>query len=312
MRIASITVAFNPDPARLAQQLAAVRNQVDEIIIVDNASAPSLANSLDCPEIVAVLGNAPHIEVVELHENGGIACGFNVGIELARSRGAGFVLLLDHDSIPAADMVSKLVAGYIRAIGESGATSVAAVGPQIIDSRDAHEFPFIRLGWLRNQHIRCVDGQESLVACDLLISSGTLIPIDAFDKIGRFDESLFIDNVDLEWCCRARRGQFSLFGVCEAELDHRLGDQRRVVLSQLFIVVHSPLRMYYQTRNRILLYRRGYVPLKWKLKDMLRMAARFVAVILFVAPRLDYLRMTVLAIRDGVANRGGRLRDRAG
>ena len=144
----------------------------------------------------------------------------------------------------------------------------------------------------------------------MLISSGTLVSIDAFDKIGRFDETLFIDNVDLEWCCRARARGFLLFGVCDAQLDHRLGDQRRVVFDRLVLVVHSPLRMYYQTRNRILLYRRGYMPLKWKLKDNLRMVARFAAIMLFVAPRLEYLRMTALAIRDGVANRGGRLQDR--
>lgn len=309
MRITSITVAFNSDPIRLARQLVALCDQVDKIIIVDNGSVPSVKSGLNQPEIAAMLANVPHIDFIALSENGGIASGFNVGVEAARKQGAEFVLLLDHDSVPAADMVSKLVAGYQQAAAESE-LPVAAVGPRIVDSRDAHEYPFIRLGWFRNLHMRCAVSLEKLIACDFLISSGSLIAISAFDKIGGFDEALFIDSVDLEWCFRARNVEFLLFGVCEAKLDHRLGDHRRVVLNKIFLVVHSPLRIYYITRNRILLYWRRHVPLKWKLKDMLRMAAKFAAIMLFVAPRLEYLHMTLLAIRDGLANRGGRLRDR--
>ena len=309
MRITSITVAFNADPIRLARQLVALYDQVDKIIIVDNGSVPSVKSGLNQPEIVAMLANAPHFDVIPLNENGGIASGFNVGVDAARKQGAEFVLLLDHDSVPAPDMVSKLLTGYEQASGESTTGGVAAVGPRIVDARDKHEFPFIRLGWIRNQHMRCTDSGADIIACDFLISSGSLIPMRAFDKIGGFDEALFIDSVDLEWCFRARSARLSLVGICDAKLDHRLGDHRRVVLNKIFLVVHSPLRIYYITRNRILLYWRRHVPLKWKLKDMLRMAAKFVALMLFVAPRLQYLRMTALAIWDGVANRGGRLRD---
>ncbi len=311
MRITSITVAFNADPTLLARQLVALQDQVGNIVIVDNGSVPSIKSGLNQPEIAATLAGAPHIDFVELPENDGIAVGFNVGIEAARRQGAELVLLMDHDSVPAADMVSKLYAGYLQVISKSTASKVAAIGPRIVDTRDAQEFPFIRLGWFRNRHIRCGGNQENLVSCDLLISSGTLVSIDAFDNIGKFDETLFIDNVDLEWCCRARARGFLLYGVCDAQLNHRLGDRRRVVLSQLVLVVHSPLRMYYQTRNRLLLYRRDYIPLKWAIKDFLRMVARFAATIVFVAPRGQYLRMTILAMRDGFANRGGRLLDGA-
>ena len=250
MRITSVTVAFNPDPCRLAAQLAALRNQVDEIVVVDNGSAQPIKTILAQPETATLTGDVSHITVIVLTENQGIASGFNIGTETAREGGAEFVLLLDHDSVPAADMVSKLLTGYQQASSESATGSVAAVGPRIVDARDKHEFPFIRLGWFRNQHIRCADSHENLVACDFLISSGSLIAMSAFDKIGGFDEALFIDSVDLEWCFRARSAHFSLYGICDAKLNHRLGDHRRAVLNKIFLVVHSPLRIYYITRNR--------------------------------------------------------------
>jgi len=73
------------------------------------------------------------------------------------------------------------------------------------------------------------------------------------------------------------------------------------------LVIHSPHRLYYMTRNRLLLYRRAYVPLKWKIKDVIRMGCKFIVTILLVAPRRLYARMTWVAIRDAVAGRGGRL-----
>ena len=308
-RVFSITVAFNPAPMRLAEQIAALRTQVDEIIVMDNGSVPSVTSLFARPEIAALVSEKLPINFIVLEENLGVASGFNIGIEASRKRGAEFVLLLDQDSIPATDMVTRLLAGYQQAASESAANTVAAVGPRIVDSRDKHDYPFIRLGWIRNQHLRCTSSQQKTIACDFLISSGALIPVGAFDKIGKFDDALFIDSVDLEWCCRARARQFSLYGVCNAELDHRLGDERHLVLNQKNVVVHSPVRIYYQTRNRIALYRRSYMPLKWKMKDFVRMTARFLTIMFFVEPRLEYLRMSALGIRDGLATHGGRFVD---
>lgn len=309
-RVASVTVAYNPDPIRFARQLAALRHQVEEIIVVDNGSVPSVKNICSRPEIVSLIGSEPRINLVVLPQNQGIASGFNIGIDAARQSGAEFVLLLDHDSIPATDMVSKLLDGFNPATNTSTAeTAIAAVGARIADSRDKKDYSFVRFGWFRHRHIRCrcTNNTMKRVACDFLISSGSLVSLSAFDKIGPFDEGLFIDNVDLEWCCRARREKFALYGVGEAELDHWLGEHRRSVWGRINLVVHSPLRIYYMTRNRILLYRRNYIPLKWKIKDVGRMIAKFLALMLFVSPRRKYVRMTMLALRHGLANRQGPL-----
>ncbi|HET7728841.1 MAG TPA: glycosyltransferase [Usitatibacter sp.] len=300
----SITVAFNPEPARLLEQLEALRGQVEEAILVDNGSMPPIERALD---EAAVRGfDRRHVRLVRLSENRGIAGGMNVGIGHARGSGAGHVLLLDHDSVPAAGMVERLVEGHRKAEATPGG-AVAAVGPRVHDPRDAGEYPFVRLGWTHNEHRRCA-GPGEIVACDFLISSGALVPMAAVDRVGEFDESLFIDNVDLEWCCRARHRGLRLFGVCDAHLDHRLGDARRPVLGGFGLVVHSPERLYYMTRNRFMLYRRAYMPLKWKWKDLLRALFKFAATMLVAGNRREYARMTAAALRDAWHDRGGPLR----
>jgi rhamnosyltransferase len=310
VHVCSITVAFNPEPARLAEQIQALLGQVDEILIVDNDSETPAEDALRQQAGEFPRDERTRVRFLRLDENHGVAAGFNIGAREAAAAGAKFVLLLDDDSIPAPDMVRKLLAAYDHCRSLSGAQPVAAVGPRVNDRRNPVEYPFIRLGWLRNPHLRCGAGQD-VIACDFLISSGSLIALDALAAVGAFDERLFIDSVDLEWCSRARSRNFALYGVCEARLDHRLGDRRQVFMNSFKLVVHPPRRVYYMTRNRLLLYRRPYMPLKWKLKDALRAMAKFAATVLLVPPRLEYAKMTLRAIRDAAARRGGRFDGKA-
>ena len=297
--VSSITVAFNPDAPRLAAQLTALAGQVSRMIVVDNGSRRPVREDLAPLLAPAALART---EWLCLDENQGVARGFNVGVREARSWGARYALLLDHDSIPAEHMVAALVAAHQG----DDAERVAATGPRVHDLRDDREFPFVRLAWPRNRHVRC-GGPEGRVACDFLISSGCLLSLRAFEEIGEFDEALFIDNVDLEWCFRARSHGYALYGACGARLDHRLGDERLAILNRYEIVVHSPERLYYMTRNRVMLYWRGYMPLSWKLKDAVRGAAKCAATMALVRPRGEYARMTLRALRDAVARRGGKL-----
>lgn len=298
-RIASVTVAFNPPPARVAEQIHALRAQVDEIFIVDNGSIESVGRALRALQSDA----DPGVTVITLPDNAGVGAGFNEGMHRVLRGASDYVLLLDHDSVPTPGMVAALLAAHSAA---SAKGPVATVGPRIRDSRDGHEYPFVRLGWTRNPKLRCTGG-EATIPCDFLISSGSLVSREALARVGLLDPQLFVDYVDLDWCCRAKAKGFSLHGVCGATLRHELGEDPRRVLGGVRIVVHPPERTYYLLRNRLLLYQRGHIPLKWKLKDVARAALKLASTLLFVPPRAQHLRMAVLAVRDGLRRRGGPL-----
>jgi rhamnosyltransferase len=117
------------------------------------------------------------------------------------------------------------------------------------------------------------------------------------------DERLFIDNIDMEWCFRAKAKGYRLLGVSDALLYHRLGDSvRRLPFPGIdkAVLIHSPRRQYYIMRNRLLLYRRAYVPLAWKCADFPRLLFKLVYFSLFVAPRRENLRMMWRGLRDGL------------
>lgn len=292
-----MTVAYHPEPGLMQEQWRGLEGQVAHAIVVDNGSGAGFAD-------LAREGIPGFVRVLDCGGNVGVARGWNLGIAEARKAGATHVLLLDHDSVPEPGMVQALLAGWDAAVAR-GDGPVAAVGPRVSDPRDKRELPFVTLGWLANRHGRC-GGDGGLVPCDFLISSGALVELAAWDAVGPLDEDLFIDSVDLEWCCRARARGMGLYGVCHAVLDHRLGDARHTALPGVDVVVHSPERLYYMTRNRFTLYARGYMPLKWKAKDILRALAKFATLVLLVPPRREYARMSWRGVRDALAGRRGR------
>jgi rhamnosyltransferase len=88
-------------------------------------------------------------------------------------------------------------------------------------------------------------------------------------------------------------------------LDHQLGDRVQRFLWRE-VPVRSPLRHYYLVRNACLLYRRPYIPARWKIADGCRLPLKLVYYSLFAAPRLAQLRMMFTGVLHGLLNRGGR------
>jgi rhamnosyltransferase len=84
------------------------------------------------------------------------------------------------------------------------------------------------------------------------ITSGSLVSVPAWDLVGGFDEGLFIDQVDHEFCLRLHLRGLSVLECGTAFLTHRMGDmKRRRLLGPVYVSNHSTLRRYYITRNRL-------------------------------------------------------------
>lgn len=296
----AVVVTHRPDAALLARALAAVAPQVDALVVVDNGSGEAALDAMR--PLVATHGGV----LLQSAGNVGLAEGFNRGIAHARAAGHGFVLLLDQDSVAAPGMVATLVGAY-RSLSRSaggGGPRVAAVGAQFVDARTGMAGPFVRVGFPFNRKIPGQPGD--CVECDFLISSGCLVPMAVLDAVGDMDATLFIDNVDLDWSFRARHAGYRLFGVCDARMEHCIGD--RLVRSRWVptgVLVHGPKRLYYMMRNRLLLYRRRHVPGTWVAQDVLRLCGKFVRMSLLVPPRSRNLRAMVAGLRDGLLGRSG-------
>lgn len=301
--VAAIIVSYNPDPLVFAQQLARIAAQVEHLVLVDNASHPSRRAML------AALAAEQGAVLLENTDNLGLATGQRQGIETALALGADFTLLLDQDSLPAPDLVVRLLAAY-RRLAAAG-RRVAGVGPRAVFAPSGRSLPFIHFTPYAASKLHCRN-TDDLVCTDFLISSGLLTPVWVYDSVGLPEDALFIDNVDLEWCFRARHLGFDLYGVCDAVLEHKIGKQTRFLLARNSrgpIYIHDPVRQYYQTRNRIILYGRRYVPWAWKIQDFPRALFKLFYFGLMVPPRREHLRMMALALWDALHGVTGAFRD---
>jgi len=294
--VCAIVVAWQSELPLLDTVIQSVRSQVGGVVVVDHGS--------QCVAFASWMDHMQAQGVVCLRhlDNPGLAAGFNRGIEYARTHGFGFVMLLDQDSVIADEMVPTLLEGY-HAL--SAHARVAVVGPQFIDRRTGLKAPFVRFGFPFNRKIKGGPGQR--IGCDFLISSGSLIPIPVLDQVGMMDETLFIDNIDMDWCMRASAQGYTLYGICDATMQHAIG--QRILPSRWHpggIAIHSPTRQYYFTRNRVLLYRRPHVPWVWVAQDVLRLVGKTLRMSLLVAPRRAHIRAIWHGICDGLHRRGGR------
>ena len=306
-RVLAIIVSHNPELTSLANLLDRLKGQVQGVCIVDN-------HSNNAPQLAQLVTGRPQsscgIELVPLQKNVGLGAAHNRGIERARQHGCSHILILDQDSLPHTNMVANLVQGLKQA---SLTHRVSAVGPRYFNQVNQSAPPFIRFGALKFRRLHCPArsgadrGAPNLLEADFLISSGSLITLSALEQVGRMDEDLFIDHVDTDWFLRARSLGFKAFGVCDAVMQHGLGEKthRVKLLRERNVPQHKPFRYYYIFRNSVLLYKRRYC-WRWKWNDLQRLVMIFVMYGLFCPPRKQHLRMIFQGLRDGLSGRTGK------
>jgi rhamnosyltransferase len=212
---------------------------------------------------------------------------------------------MDQDSVPDPGMVAALSSAYGELV--AAGNKVAAVGPRFRDRESGRLSSHVRFGMMRFVPLACEPGKR-VITTDLLISSGSLISIEALDAIGEMDEVLFIDQVDTEWVLRARAKGYAVWGHCEAAMTHTLGEQRRRVWFGRWreIPLHKPFRYYYMFRNSLLLQRRSYPCWAWRRVDMIRLLQIVVFMTMFHPQRLQALQSMLSGLWDGVRSNRSR------
>ena len=140
------------------------------------------------------------------------------------------------------------------------------------------------------------------------ITSGSIIQISKFKEIGFFDEKLFIDLVDTEWCIRAQSYGYKIVQNNKLIIKHSLGE-RSIKLFDLTIQIHTPLRLYYYFRNSIYLYTLPHISVNWIFIDFYKNILRLIFYMLFVKKRFTYFRYIIKGYYHGIIRKMGKLDD---
>lgn len=241
MKIGSVIVTYNPKLDILRKNIQRVKGQVDECILVDNNS-----NNID---EVKSLAADEGIRVIHLDKNEGIASAQNKGFAYFDSKFFEWVLTLDQDSLIPYDTLEKY-----KNTKKMDRESTAIISAKYFDRN-----------WTDSQKEALVyQGKENVIEKKLVISSGNLVRVLSWKKVDGFDESLFIDMVDYDFCVKLGIAHYKIWQANNIVMEHAVGDViHKPILEKILLLPetglladHSAFRQYYIYRNTIIFNKR--------------------------------------------------------
>lgn len=253
-------VVYHPDEDHLRRLVAAVAPDADEVAVFANSPLP---DGLEASLRLAAGGTA--FAVLGAGANLGLGAAYDAFLDRAGSRALPFAFLLDQDSLPRPGTIPALVARH-RELTASGERP-AVVGPQPLDPAGEP----MRLALSRPDP---APPRPGLIRVAFVISSGSLVSVEAARTIGPFRADFFIDAIDLEWCFRAGAAGFSIWVAAQVAMDHRLGRGVIALPFGLLLADQPNLRLYTFIRNQLAMLRLSHVPRAHKLKTVLSLPVR--------------------------------------
>ena len=224
IKISACVILYNPG-GYIVQNIKLIINQVQKLYIIDNS---------DVNDYQSAFGNK-NIAYIKNNENKGIASALNQAAVIALADGYDYLLTLDQDSLPEMDLIEK----YSNYINTNNSDCIGLLSPN-----------YIYKDFSKPQ--KKLFDHPVLVA----LTSGSLLNLHAYDKCGPFKDEYFIDYVDYEYCLRLRNKGFQIIKIWNAFINHSLGSIKtgKFLFVKVSVTNHSPLRLFYRTRNRFSVY----------------------------------------------------------
>ena len=261
-------VLYNPDIDRLRLNIEAIRNQVETVYLQDNGSS----NVVDVENLIKAF---PTVVLLRNPENKGSAWALNRLCEKADVNDYQWILTLDQDSV-CPDNLVEIYKKYLV-----GANMLC---PKIID---------------RNYGV--IDGSEKNVeAVEKCITSGCLLKLSSWRELHGFDEKMFIDGVDFEFCYRMKKSGMNILRINEVALNHEIGNitVRQFLGLKVIVKNHSAFRKYYIAKNIIYMARKrnNYLLI---MRGILQEIKLIEIVLLYEDDKSQKLKRIIRGIEDG-------------
>ena len=228
-------ITYNPEIDRLSQCIQKAVQECQKVVVVDNGSA----NVGDIVQFVETFENS---YIIENERNFGIAKALNQVFCEAVKQNYKWVLTLDQDTV----IPDNLLERYSQAISNNF-INLAIICPQIHDDLSKKTWPVLNEGERERYVEKC-------------ITSASLNNVKMWDAVGGFDEKLFIDEVDHDYCYRVGKSNGKILLVDNVTINHTIGNSKIYTILGKEIIVrnHSAFRKYYITRNILLVDRKQH------------------------------------------------------
>jgi len=280
--ICAIIVTLEVD-VDFKQRVENIIHQVAKVVIVDNSSGDKTI------KILQDLADNKKIFVIFNKQNLGIAAALNEGIFWALNNGYHWALTLDDDSTAEPFMVETLSGIYNSVMDQE---HIAIIGANHIDPTTKELYVDPGRGKVKDWITRVT-----------VITSGSLMPLKAYQKIGPLRNDFFIDGVDHEYCLRARSKGFKIYLALKPILRHPMGNRKKISLIIPWIKIvttnYQPFRWYFLVRNRLILVKEYLFkePI-WCISRLIRMIGLMGIMLFFEKKRAQKVKFIFLGFAD--------------
>lgn len=281
-KVAGVVILYHPDE-KVVENIRSYYNALDRLFVVDNT--PSGCK----PHIQNKIEELPNVAWISNQQNRGIAEPLND--VLAKVDGRFFWLLtMDQDS----SFLDGQAEVYIKACSKfySNHKDVWGFTPNLCaDTRKSEE------------------ENSTFQEVNLCITSGNFLRVDVAVQANGWDETLFIDEVDSDFCLRLAQSGGRLFRYNPYVLQHQLGEKKeaKVLGHHLFFYYnHNYVRLYYMFRNSL------YVAKKhpsYRRERRIAIAKEFLKIILAEKDKWRKVKYILKGIMDYRGNRMGKLQE---
>lgn len=272
MEVAGVMITYYPDAKDTLENIRRFIDDLDLLIIWENTPEEDrLANRLD------LQGFGNKVKILGSGKNEGISHALNESFKYAISKGFKFILTMDQDSI------WKDFSGYIQNVYRNLGQKTSIYAPVIVNS-------------FTNEKLRCNNDE-------FVITSGSVFDLDLFQEIGEFNEKYFIDEVDNEYCVKSRAKGYNIELLRDNYLYQTFGSPDSNQGLKKYTSNYSAFRTYYQTRNRIWMWREysKFLSYRYILRTVLYgVFRRSALIVLFEDNKVSKLKSINRGIIDGL------------
>ena len=221
IKIAAMTTLYNPTKYNIDNIINYI-DEVDKIYVIDNT---------DNKTNKELMPNNKKIDYISDNTNYGIAKAINIAAEKAINDGYKYLLTMDQDSKMTNDILKQMK----EFLKQTKIKKIGLISPyQDIGSDE--EIP----------DEECTDVIE-------MMTSGNIIDLEVYKKVGGFKDWLFIDCVDTEYCMNLHVHGYKVLRLNRVIMKHDLGELKvhKLFNKEYPCYNHSPIRRYYIVRNNL-------------------------------------------------------------
>lgn len=226
MKIAASVILYNPDKNTISN-IKTYNKYFSKIFVFDNSTKTS--------DVQNEIANIENVALFQNFENEGISIRLNQACEKAITEGFEWIITMDQDSFFEKETLEK----YLKAF---------------YDFENKETVSQFGCNYEQNNP-KALINENDFIEVDIMITSGSLLNLKLFNTIGKFDTAYFIDQVDHDYCIRAKLMNYKTIMFPNITLSHVIGKVEKVAsFATLYLLkknrtVHGALRCYYIKRN---------------------------------------------------------------